>query len=226
MYMHRLSSVAAVLSVILTAPCLGQGPELGQVTSEAEIAAWDISISPDGAGLPPGGGTAKQGEVIYAAQCASCHGEKGAGNPNEPVSDVSAGPLVGGLGTLAGNRGVSYWPYATIVFDYVRRAMPWGAPKSLTDQEVYSLTAYLLYLNGIISEADVINVQTLPKVQMPNRDNFIRIYPREPSARLGALAPWRFSGGVAAPVAVPPISATGHEGDLSLHGSVACSPAR
>jgi mono/diheme cytochrome c family protein len=180
MHMHRLSSVAAVLSVILTAPCLGQGPELGQVAFEAEIAAWDISISPDGAGLPPGGGTAKQGEVIYAAQCASCHGEKGAGNPNEPVSDVSAGPLVGGLGTLAGNRGVSFWPYATIVFDYVRRAMPWGAPKSLTDREVYSLTAYILYLNGIISEADVINVQTLPKVQMPNRDNFIRIYPMEP----------------------------------------------
>jgi S-disulfanyl-L-cysteine oxidoreductase SoxD len=178
MFMHRLSSVAAALSVILTAPCLGQG--LGQVTSEAEIAAWDISISPDGAGLPPGGGTAKQGEVIYAAQCASCHGEKGAANPNEPVSDVSAGPLVGGLGTLAGNRGVSYWPYATIVFDYVRRAMPWGAPKSLTDQEVYSLTAYILHLNGIIGEADVINAQTLPKVQMPNRDNFIRIYPREP----------------------------------------------
>src|ERR1700676_898624 len=180
MYMHRLSSVAAVLSVILTAPCLGQGPELGQVTSEAEIAAWDISISPDGAGLPPGGGTAKQGEVIYAAECASCHGEKGAGNPNEAVSDVSAGPLAGGLGTLAGNRGVSYWPYATIVFEYVRRGTPRGASKSQTDQEVYSLTAYILYLNGIISEADVINVQTLPKVQMPNRDNFIRIYPREP----------------------------------------------
>ena len=179
MCMHRLSSVAA-LSVFLTARCLGQGPELGQVTSATDIAAWDISISPDGAGLPPGGGTAKQGEVIYAAKCASCHGEKGAGNPNEPVSDVSAGPLIGGLGTLPGNRGVSYWPYATIVFDYVRRAMPWGAPKSLTDQEVYSLTAYILHLNGIIGEADVINAQTLPKVQIPNRDNFIRIYPREP----------------------------------------------
>ena len=180
MCMHRRSSVAAALSLILTAPCLGQGPELGQVTSEAEIAAWDISISPDGAGLPPGGGTAKQGEVIYAARCASCHGEKGAGNPNEPISDVSAGPLVGGQSTLAGNRGVSYWSYATTVFDYVRRAMPWGAPKSLTDQEVYSLAAYILHLNGIISEADVINAQTLLKVQMPNRDNFIRIYPREP----------------------------------------------
>ena len=177
---HRLSSVAA-LSVVLTAPCLGQGrPELGQMRSATDIAAWDISISPDGAGLPPGGGTAKQGDVIYATKCASCHGEKGAGNPNEPTSDVSAGPLVGGQSTLAGNRGVSYWPYATIVFDYVRRAMPWGAPKSLTDQEVYSLTAYILHLNGIIGEADVINAQTLPKVQMPNRDNFIRIYPREP----------------------------------------------
>jgi mono/diheme cytochrome c family protein len=179
MCMHRLSSVAA-LSIFLTAPCLAQGPELGQVTSATDIAAWDISISPDGAGLPSGSGTVKQGEVIYAGKCASCHGEKGAGNPNEPVSDVSAGPLVGGLGTLAGNRGVSYWPYATIIFDYVRRAMPWGAPKSLTDQEVYSLTAYLLQLNGIIGEADVISAQTLPKVQMPNRDNFIRIYPREP----------------------------------------------
>jgi mono/diheme cytochrome c family protein len=180
MYMHSWSSVAAALSIILTAPWLAQGAELGQTASEADIAPWDISISSDGAGLPPGGGTAKQGEVIYAAKCASCHGERGAGNPNEPVSDVSAGPLVGGLGTLAGNRGISYWPYATIVFDYVRRAMPWGAPKSLTDQEVYSLTAYVLHLNGIISEADVINAQTLPKVQMPNRDNFIRIYPREP----------------------------------------------
>ena len=180
MCMHRLSSVAA-LSVVLTAPCLGQGrPELGQMRSATDIAAWDISISPDGAGLPLGGGTAKQGEVIYAAKCASCHGDKGAGNPNEPVSDVSAGPLVGGQSTLAGNRGVSYWPYATTVFDYVGRAMPWGVPKSLTDQEVYSLTAYILHLNGIISEADVINSETLPKVQMPNRDNFIRIYPREP----------------------------------------------
>jgi cytochrome c len=180
MCMHRRSSIAAALSVILTAPCFAQAPELGQAISEADIAGWDISISADGAGLPPGGGTAKQGDVIYAAKCASCHGEKGAGNPNEPVSDVSAGPLVGGHGTLAGNRGVGYWPYATIVFDYVRRAMPWGAPKSLADQEVYSLTAYLLHLNGIIGEADVIDAQTLPKVQMPNRDNFIRIYPREP----------------------------------------------
>ena len=84
MYMHRLSSIAAALSVIVMAPCLAQGPELGQTTSEADIATWDISISSDGAGLPPGGGTAKQGEVIYAAKCASCHGEKGAGNPNEP----------------------------------------------------------------------------------------------------------------------------------------------
>jgi cytochrome c len=83
----------------------------------------------------------------------------------------------------------SYWPYATTLFDYVRRAMPWGAPKSLTDQEVYSLTAYILHLSGIISEADVINAQTLPRVQMPNRDNFIRIYPRERSGPGGCTSP-------------------------------------
>ena len=186
MSMHRASPVAAALSLTLTLPCLAaQGPDLGQAASAAEIAAWDISIPPDGAGLPSGNGTAKQGEVIFATQCASCHGEKGVGNPNEPPSPVSAGPLVGGQGTLAGDQAPmqtvgSYWPYATTLFDYVRRAMPWGAPKSLTDQEVYSLTAYILHLNGIIREADVINAQTLPKVQMPNRDNFIRIYPREP----------------------------------------------
>jgi mono/diheme cytochrome c family protein len=181
----RLLSVAA-LFLILAAPCLAaQSPNLGQVATQDDIASWDISIPPDGAGLPPGSGTAKQGEAIYTAQCASCHGEKGAGNPKEPPSPVSAGPLAGGQGTLDGNQAPmqtvgSYWPYATTLFDYVRRAMPWGAPKSLTDQEVYSVTAYILHLNGIISEADVINAQTLPKVQMPNRVNFIRIYPREP----------------------------------------------
>src|ERR1700688_3780789 len=121
MYMHRLSS-------ILTAPCLGQGPELGQVTSEAEIAAWDISISPDGAGLPPGSGTALQGAAVFAAKCAGCHGEKGAGKPNDQ--------LRGGIGSLGGDRLSvktvgSFWPYATTVFDYVRRAMPLGASKSL-----------------------------------------------------------------------------------------------
>jgi cytochrome c len=175
----------SIVSLLIAAPYLAaQGPNLGQLATPDEIAPWDISVSPDGIGLPPASGTVRQGEVIYNSQCAACHGVKGVGNPDEPPSPVSATPLAGGQGTLVGEHPVqtvgSYWPYATTLFDYIRRAMPWAAPKSLTDEEVYSLTAYILRLNGIISEADVINAQTLPKVKMPNRDNFIRIYPREP----------------------------------------------
>jgi S-disulfanyl-L-cysteine oxidoreductase SoxD len=185
MCIYKLSSIAAA-SYLLSAPCLAaQAPNLGQVATPEEILSWDISISPDGSGLPPGSGTAKQGEALYGAQCASCHGDKGTGNPQEPPSPVSAGPLAGGQGSLAGNQPPmqtvgSYWPYATTLFDYIRRAMPWAAPKSLTDNEVYSLTAYILHLNGIIGDTEIIDAQALPKVQMPNRDNFIRIYPREP----------------------------------------------
>jgi S-disulfanyl-L-cysteine oxidoreductase SoxD len=182
---HRLSWVAAATSLILNAPCLGAQSTNGQSLTPDEIASWDISIPADGTGLPSGTGTAKQGEVIYNTRCISCHGEKGAGNPQEPPSPVSAGPLAGGQGSLSGDQDPvqtvgSYWPYATTLFDYIRRAMPWAAPKSLTDEEVYSLTAYILHLNGIIGEPDVIDAQTLPKVRMPNRDNFVRIYPREP----------------------------------------------
>jgi cytochrome c len=102
-----------------------------------------------------------------------CHGEKGAGKPNDP--------LVGGQGTLTSKEPVrtigSYWPYATTVFDYVRRAMPYTESKSLTNEEVYAVTAYLLHLNGIIGAQDVMNAQTLPQVKMPNRDNFMVVYP-------------------------------------------------
>jgi mono/diheme cytochrome c family protein len=184
MSMPRSSSIAAIVALLIAAPCVAAGPNLGQLATSDEIAPWDISISPDGTGLPPGSGTVGHGEVIYNSQCAACHGVKGLGNPDEPPSPVSATPLAGGQGTLLGEHPVrtvgSYWPYATTLFDYIRRAMPWAAPKSLTDEEVYSLTAYILRLNGIISEADIINAQTLPKVKMPNRDNFIRIYPMEP----------------------------------------------
>jgi S-disulfanyl-L-cysteine oxidoreductase SoxD len=185
--MDKPFAMAIAISLVFEAPCLAaQGLDFGQtVTSADEIAAWDISILSDGTGLPAGSGTAKRGEAIYARQCVACHGEKGTGNPAEPPSPVSAGPLTGGQGTLAGDQVPiqtvgSYWPYATTLFDYIRRAMPWSAPKSLIDEDVYSLTAYILHLNGIISESDVINAQTLSKVRMPNRDNFIRIYPREP----------------------------------------------
>ena len=124
-----------------------KAPRLGQTISPSDVSPWDISVGPDGAGLPPGRGTPAQGEAVYAAKCHACHGEKGAGKPN----DV----LVGGHGTIASDRPPvktvgSYWPYATTLFDYIRRAMPFNEPQSLTDDEVYSVSAYILHLNGVI----------------------------------------------------------------------------
>jgi mono/diheme cytochrome c family protein len=164
---------ALVLVALACAPalaCAADSPNLGRAASPEDIAAYDISIGPDGAGLPPGRGTAKEGEAVYAAKCAACHGEKGAGQPNDR--------LVGGAGSLAGDKPPvktvgSFWPYATTVFDYVRRAMPYNDAKSLSNDEVYAVVAYVLALNGVIGEADVIDAQTLPKVRMPNRDGFV-----------------------------------------------------
>jgi cytochrome c len=113
---------------------------------------------------------------VYAQKCQSCHGEQGAGKPNDR--------LVGGQGTLTSTSPArtigSYWPYATTVFDYVRRAMPYTQSHSLSNAEVYAVTAYLLHLNGIIGAQDTMNAQTLPQVKMPNRDNFIVVYPTKP----------------------------------------------
>ena len=150
---------------------LAEGPNLGKTASPEEIASWDVSIGPSGAGLPPGSGTPQQGEQVYVAKCVGCHGDKGAGKPNDQ--------LVGGQGSLgAGQTPVktigSFWPYATTVFDYVRRAMPLNEPKSLRDDEVYAVVAYLLQLNGVIGETDTMDAKTLPAVRMPNRDGFVR----------------------------------------------------
>jgi mono/diheme cytochrome c family protein len=165
----RLLAVASALAVVSNA-AVAENPNLGRIAAPEEIASWDISIGPDGAGLPPGSGTPKQGEAVYAAKCLVCHGEKGAGKPNDA--------LVGGRGTLAGDQPPvktvgSFWPYATTLFDYVRRAMPLNESKSLTNDEVYAVVAYLLQLNGIIGENETINAQTLPRVRMPNRDGFV-----------------------------------------------------
>jgi len=165
----RLDAMASAL-LVLSSAALAEGPGIGRVATPDEIASWDISIGPDGAGLPPGRGTPKQGEMVYAEKCVACHGEKGAGKPNDQ--------LVGGRGSLSGDQAPvktvgSFWPYATTLFDYVRRAMPLNAPKSLSDDEVYAVSAYLLQLNGIIGEADAMDAQTLPQVQMANRDGFI-----------------------------------------------------
>src|SRR5919204_2890330 len=170
--------LAGATLVLITAGCAAparvETPNLGRPATAAEIAGWDISVGPDGVGLPPGRGTALQGAAVYEQKCQACHGAKGAGQPNDR--------LVGGHGTLASKTPVrtigSYWPYATTVFDYVRRSMPYATPQSLTNDETYALTAYLLNLNGIIGEADEMNAQTLPKVTMPNRGNFVIVYPR------------------------------------------------
>jgi S-disulfanyl-L-cysteine oxidoreductase SoxD len=165
----RLVTASASL-LVLSSAALAEGPGLGRVATPDEIASWDVSIGPDGAGLPPGRGTPKQGETVFAEKCVACHGEKGAGKPNDQ--------LVGGRGSLSGEQASvktvgSFWPYATTLFDYVRRAMPLNAPKSLSNDEVYAVSAYILQLNGIIGEADAMDAQTLPQVQMPNRDGFI-----------------------------------------------------
>ena len=142
---------------------------LGRSPTAEEIKAWDVTIPPDGKGLPPGSGTAAQGEPIYARRCASCHGERG----ENPKYDL----LVGGRGTLNTDKPVktvgSYWPFATTLWSYINRAQPFDEPGSLTHQQVYAVTAYLLYLNGIIGELEVIDARTLPAVQMPNRDGFV-----------------------------------------------------
>jgi len=173
-----LLSVALVLAVggcATAAATRGglEGPNLGQEATPAQIAGWDISVGPDGVGLPPGKGTPATGATVYEQKCLICHGAKGAGQPNDR--------LVGGQGTLASKTPVrtvgSYWPYATTVFDYVRRAMPYIQPQTLSNDEVYAVTAYLLHLNGIIGERDEMNAQTLPKVKMPNQPNFIVVYP-------------------------------------------------
>jgi S-disulfanyl-L-cysteine oxidoreductase SoxD len=158
------------LVVAFAVTAIAQSPRyhVGRTPTADEIKAWDIAIGPDGRGLPAGSGTAARGQTIYAAQCARCHGATAREGPEAP--------LVGGIGTLGTAHPVktvgSYWPYATTVFDYVNRAMPFDRPGILSPDEVYATVAYVLYLNGIVKETDVIDRKTLPQIHMPNRDGF------------------------------------------------------
>ena len=167
-----IAAAFAALTEMATAQA--QSPYgIGRVATPAEIAGWNIDIGRDGSGLPPGSGTVSQGREVFAQQCAACHGEKGEGG----VGDK----LAGGQGTIATPKPVrtvgSFWPYAPTLFDYIRRAMPYNAPRSLADDEVYALTAYILSLNKLIGDNDAMDAKTLPQVKMPNRDNWIMPYP-------------------------------------------------
>lgn len=173
MSMRDLKIAACVLGVAIGAgAAAAETPRLGKPVSQTDLAAWDINVLPDGTNLPAGSGKAADGAKVYAEKCAFCHGDKGQGG--------HAVRLIGGppKASLDGGKTIAnYWPQATTLFDFIRRAMPFTQPRSLTDQEVYSLVAYLLAQNKLIGENDEINASTLPKVRMPNRDNFVVQFP-------------------------------------------------
>jgi cytochrome c len=163
--------VALALAIVIATPTLaGKKLGLGREATPQEVAAWDIDVRPDGLGLPKGKGTVAQGEEIFQAQCAVCHGEFGEGKDRWPA-------IAGGLGSLKNDRPDktvgSFWPYPTIVFDYVRRAMPFGNAQSLSPDELYALTAYILFLNDVTKDPKLeLNEGNLAKVKMPNAATF------------------------------------------------------
>jgi mono/diheme cytochrome c family protein len=176
--------VGMVVSAVLFLPALAAAQAVqpapsppfgfGRPASPADIQPIDIDVRPDGQGLPPGGGTAADGEPIFAARCAGCHGASGEGTPAGPRL-VDPAPFQAGVNQpTIGN----YWPYATTVWDYIHRAMPFDSPGSLSSDEVYALTAYMLAQNGVIGQADRMDARTLPAVKMPNLANFTAPDPR------------------------------------------------
>jgi len=161
----------AVLVWFAVTPLWAQAPKfgVGRAPTADEVRQWDVSVAPDGTGLPEGSGTAAQGREVYANRCSKCHGQKGEGGDSVA--------LAGGIGTLKSPKPVrtvgSYWPHATTIWDYVNRAMPFKNPGVLSPDQLYAVTAYVLFLNGIVAENAVMDSHSLPKVQMPNRDGFV-----------------------------------------------------
>lgn len=173
MWLHRWLICSSVTMLLMaSSPLYSQTKRLGvgRPATAAEIKAWDISVAPDGRGLPEGSGTAAAGKEVYARRCSECHGENADGGDD--------GPLIGGQGSLATPKPlktvVSFWPHATTLWDYVNRTMPFDRPGMLPAGQVYSVVAYVLYLGGIVGENDVMDAKTLPQVKMPNRDGFVR----------------------------------------------------
>ena len=185
--MRCLSNFAAAVIVVAMniagTAALAQMPDykgVGKIASEEEIRPRDISIGPEGKELPPGSGTAKEGAPIFAAKCAICHGKNLEGVPLPglpPPPDAPIVPLAGGRGTINTPQELrtvgSWWPFATSVWDFINRAMPLGNGETLKPNEVYALTAFIFYKNDLIKETDVLDAKTLPKIQMPNRSNFL-----------------------------------------------------
>lgn len=170
MYLPELRGCTAAL-ILLLAGCTTDplAPSLGRAPDPVSIASLDLIVEPDGAGLPEGSGNAVEGRIVYNNRCQACHGASGEGaNPSLQLVGGDMHSSGAPLRTVG-----SFWPYATTIYDYIRRAMPADAPKSLSDNEVYQVTAYLLFLNGIVGEETVLDRVSLPAVMMPNRNGFI-----------------------------------------------------
>ena len=165
-----ISLLLASLAIQAETP---QSPNLGRPATPTEITAWDIDIAPDGAGLPPGRGTIAAGEALYNTRCEICHGPEGIGGSADALAGAEESLTDKWPDKTIGN----YWPYATTLFDFIRRAMPLDTPGSLSADEIYALTGYLLYLNGIIDEDKIVDADSLRKVTMPNQNGFLTQYP-------------------------------------------------
>jgi mono/diheme cytochrome c family protein len=165
---HKVAGLVLLVSAVI-APAFAGKVGLGRPALPDEVTAWDIDVRPDGAGLPVGQGSVRDGEQIYLQQCASCHGEFGEGVGRWPV-------LVGGQGSLKSEGPEktigSFWPFASTTFDYIKRAMPYGNARSLTDDEIYAITAFLLNQNGIVKDDFVLSKENFSKVRLPNEPAF------------------------------------------------------
>ena len=176
MFTRKAAALLSLTLAIGVVPALADSPNLGRPISESDVKNWDISVLPDGSNMPAGSGTAAQGAKIYAEKCVVCHGEGGKGGVMPGAGALIGGPpLTEGIDTP--KTIANYYAYPTTLFDWIKRAMPYTAPRSLSDDEVYALTAYILALNKLIGEGDTMDAKTLPKVKMPNRDNFIIRFP-------------------------------------------------
>jgi cytochrome c len=184
-FFDTTSAMLLVALVALSATTLAQGPtyRLGRTPTEEEIKAADTAIPPDGKGLPPGNGNAKEGAALFKQKCGFCHGPDAAGGPGGSRSLIPLG------NAKPVKLPISLVPYATTVWDFINRAMPQTRPGSLMPNEVYALTAYVLYRNDVIKEDDLLDATTLPKVRMPNRENFI---PARPEWKAGAKRPFGY----------------------------------